>query len=373
MAIGWLHRHPRIVDWALFLIAAVTTIGAAARHGRPAIGVPVALIACLPLLFRRSHPLPTLAVTVAATAGLVAGWGSYNPLAVGIALYTVADQCERRRSLTAAVITLVVLAVPLQAHEGLRWGATVLGQLVGFGAAWLIGDSVRSRRRYLGALEERAERLERERETEAARAVAEEQARIAREVHDVIAHTISVIVVQAAAARDVLAARPERAGEALENIEGAARGALGELRRLLGTVGGDAPLVPQPGLDGLDELVGQVRAAGLDVAVTVEGRQRDLPPALDLSAYRVVQEALTNTLKHAHATRADVELRYLGDALDVEIRDDGTANGAAADSQGRGLLGMRERVTSFGGTLSVGPGSGGGFVVSAHFPLVEAA
>jgi signal transduction histidine kinase len=275
--------------------------------------------------------------------------------------------------LTAAVITLAVLAIPLQAHEGLRWGATVLGQLVGFGAAWLIGDSVRSRRRYLEALEERAERLERERETEAARAVAEEQARIAREVHDVIAHTISVIVVQAAAARDVLAARPERAGEALESIEIAARGALGELRRLLGTVGGDAPLTPQPGLDGLDELVGRVRAAGLDVAVSIEGRQCELPPALDLSAYRVIQEALTNTLRHAHATRVDVSLRYLGDSLAVEIRDDGRANGAGGEGGGRGLIGMRERVTTFGGTLAAGPDPTGGFIVSARFPLVEAA
>jgi signal transduction histidine kinase len=372
MAIDWLHRHPRIVDWALFLIAAATMVGSAAHHRQPAAGVVVALVACLPLLVRRRYPLETLGISVAATAVIVAGWGSYDPLPVGIALYTVADECERRRSLTAAVITLAVLAVPLQAHEGWRWGATVLGQLIGFGAAWLIGDSVRSRRRYLEALEERAERLERQRETEAARAAAEEQARIAREVHDVIAHTISVIVVQAAAARDVLAARPERAGQALENIESAARGALGELRRLLGTVGSGAPLAPQPGLDDLDELVGRVRAAGLDVAVSVEGSRRELPPSLDLSAYRVIQEALTNTLKHAHATRADVALRYQVDTLDVEIRDDGRANGAG-DGEGRGLIGMRERVTTFGGTLAAGPDPAGGFVVLAHFPLSEAA
>ncbi len=326
------------------------------------------------LLVRRRYPLATLAATTVATAtaAIVAVWGAYNPTPVGIALYTVADRCERRRSLAAAVLTLAVLAVPLQAHVSWRSDGKLIGELVGFGAAWLIGDSVRNRRRYTEALEERAERLEREREIEAARAAAEEQARIAREVHDVIAHTISVIVVQAAAARDVLAARPERAGEALANIESTARGALAELRRLLGTSSGEAPFVPQPGLDELDELIRQVRAAGLDVTVTVEGPEGPLPPALDLSAYRVIQEALTNTLKHAHATSADVSLRYHGDALDVRIHDNGTAV-TRAEGQGRGLIGMRERVNAFGGSLAAGPDPAGGFAVAARFPLVEAA
>jgi signal transduction histidine kinase len=366
--VDWLHRHPRAVDWALFLIAAATTVGAAAHHDRRGLGIPIAAVACLPLLARRQHPLPVLAATAAPTVAILAVWSSYTPFPVGVALYTVAERCDRRTSLAAGGATVAVLALPLLAASG-GFQPHVLGEVLGFAAAWLIGDSVRSRRQYLAALEERAERLERERETDAARAVAEEQARIARELHDVIAHTLSVIVVQAAAARDVLASQPERAGEALAAVEAAARGALGELRRLLSTVRGDATFAPQPGLEQLDELVRQVRAAGLEVAITIEGTQSPLPPTLDLSAYRVVQEALTNTLKHAHATHVDVALSYGPAELRVEVRDDGAA-AANGDGDGRGLIGMRERVSAFGGSLAAGPGPSGGYVVSARFPLV---
>jgi signal transduction histidine kinase len=240
--------------------------------------------------------------------------------------------------------------------------------------AWLIGDSVGSRRRYVGALEERAERLERERETNAARAVAEEQARIGRELHDVIAHNLSVMVVQAAAADDVFERRPDRAREALRDIERTGRAALDELRRLLGSVRGDgAAFAPQPGLAMLDDLAGTVRAAGLDVTVSREGAPRPLPAAMDLSAYRVVQEALTNTLKHAHASHARVVVRYLDDEVDLEIADDGVGAGAAASNgTGQGLIGMRERLVLHGGSLVAGPGALGGYVVSARFPFVAA-
>ena len=374
MAVSWLRRHPRVLDWALLLLTLATTVGAAVHHDRRPLGIPIALAACLPLLARRSRPLPTLAVSVAATAAILAVWNSYNPLPVGIALLTVAERCPRRTSLRAAAATLAVLAVPLWSHAG--WGREVhlVTQLIGFGIAWMIGDSIRSNRQHTQALEERAARLERERETEAARAVAEEQARIARELHDVIAHTISVIVVQAAAARDVLRARPERADEALANIEASGRGALGELRRLLGFVRGEASFRPQPGLARLDDLVEQVRATGLEVVLSVEGEPRALPAALDLSAYRVVQEALTNTLKHAQATRADIVLRYGGSDLKLEVRDNGTAagNGNGAGT-GNGIVGMRERVALFGGSLAAGPSRGGGFTVAASLPLVEAA
>jgi signal transduction histidine kinase len=264
------------------------------------------------------------------------------------------------------------VAVPLESRAGFHSGAHLAAGLVGFGVAWAIGDSVRSRRSYHHALEERAERLERERERESARAVAEEQARIGRELHDVIAHSISVIVVQAAAARDVIASRPERAVAALADIETTGRAALGELRHLLAGVRGQAAFAPQPGLDRLDELVAQVRSAGLEVAVTGEGEPRPVPPALDLSAYRVVQEALTNTLKHAHATRADVAVRYGSGELDVEVSDNGTG-GSDGSGTGSGLVGMRERVNLFGGSLSTGPSPGGGFTVSARFPLAGGA
>jgi signal transduction histidine kinase len=185
----------------------------------------------------------------------------------------------------------------------------------------------------------------------------------------VIAHNVSVMVVQASAANDVFDTRPDRVREALHAIERSGRDALAELRRLLGSVRGEGPdYAPQPGLDRLDALVAQVRGAGLSVAVVVDGNRRDLPAGVDLSAYRIVQEALTNTLRHARATSAEVTLRYGADELDVEIRDDGvsTGNGGGA---GRGLIGMRERVAAYGGSLTAGPMAGGGFDVSARFPL----
>ncbi len=364
---GWLHRHPRVVDWILVLIALATTVGAAARHGRPEAGVPLALVASLALLARRDHPLPVLAVEVAATALVLGFWGINNPWPVGVALYTVAERCERRVSLTAAGLTVVALVLPY-GHAS-HWGRDTPFRLLTLAVAWLVGDSLGVRRRYVSALEERAERLERERAAEAARAAAEEQARIARELHDVLAHNVSVMVVQAAAANDVFDARPEEARAALENIEATGRAALAELRRLLGVVrDGGAGYAPQPSLERLDELVDQVRAAGLRLSVTIEGEPRPLPAGLDLAAYRVVQEALTNTLKHARARSAEIRLRFGPDCLDVDVRDDG-AGAANGDGGGSGLIGMRERVAVYGGKLTAAPSPGGGFAVSASFPL----
>jgi signal transduction histidine kinase len=365
---GWLHRHPRFVDWALVVIALASTGGAASRHDRPELGVTLGVLASLSLLARRRQPLAVLAVTTAATAATLAVWGYDNPFPVGVALYTVADQCERRVSLGAGVIAAAVLAFP---YAGTNWRHDLLFRPIVLAIAWIAGDSMGVRRRYIAALEERAERLERERAAEAARARAEEQARIARELHDVLAHNVSVMVVQAAAANDVFESRPDRARAALESIEATGRAALAELRRLLGVVRGDgAGYAPQPSLDRLDELVDQVRSAGLRVAVTVEGEPRPLPAGVDLSAYRVVQEALTNTLKHAHATQAEVTLRFGADGLDIDVRDDGAGNGnAGGGTGGNGLIGMRERVAVFGGSLTAGPAAGGGFAVSARFPF----
>jgi signal transduction histidine kinase len=371
MLINWLQRHPRITDWGLFLVALASAGGAAFHHERRALGFSLALLACVPLLFRRQRPLLVLALSTAATALIVAVWGLYNPIPVGLALFTVASQCDRRRSLVAGGASILVLAIELLATLDALNPLPIVGRLLGFGVAWLIGDSVGTRRRYVDALEERAERLERERAAEAARAVAEEQARIARELHDVIAHNVSVMVVQAAAANDVFVTRPDRAREALRAIERTGRSALDELRRLLGGGPGDAPYAPQPGIEDLDGLFERVRAAGLRVVVAVEGEQRALPPAVELSAYRVVQEALTNTLKHAHATQADVRVRYAEDELDVLIHDDGVGLGASAtvNGSGRGLVGMRERLALLGGSLAAGPADGGGYTVSARFPL----
>jgi signal transduction histidine kinase len=220
-------------------------------------------------------------------------------------------------------------------------------------------------------IEEKADRLERERESESRRSAAEAQARIARELHDVIAHALSVIVVQAGAADDAFDLDPARAREPVRAIDAAARSALADLRRVLGVLHEQAEYEPQPGLAQVDRLLRQVRATGLDVAFEVQGATRPLPAAVDLSAYRIVQEALTNTLRHARAEHVRVRIRY-GSRLELEVRDDGSgpANGGGP---GRGLVGMRERVALLGGSLATGPAPGGGYRVAAEIPIEPAA
>jgi signal transduction histidine kinase len=368
MLVLWLQRHPRLVDWALLLAALAATAGAAGRDSHPTIGIALSVVACLPLLARRRHPLVVLTVASAVLIVQIAAIGLFAPLPTGIALFTVADRLERRDSLLAGVGTLVAITPPLWANAGWTHVPNLVGPLLGCAVAWLAGDSIGTRRRYIGALEERAERLEREREAEAARAVAEEQTRIARELHDVIAHTLSVIVVQAAAARDVFASRPESVREALQAIERSGRGALQELRGLLGSVRGEeVSFSPPPRLADLGRLVEELRQSGLPVSLTVEGRPAALPEAVDRSAYRVVQEALTNTLKHAQAGQARVALRWQEDALEVEISDDGIGD-TGMNGIGHGIVGMRERLALLGGSLMAGPATEGGFRVLARFP-----
>src|SRR5262249_6581449 len=228
-------------------------------------------------------------------------------------------------------------------------------------AAWLLGAYVRTRREYLRAVEERAAQLEREQEANARRAAAEEQARIAREVHDVVAHNLSVIIVQATAADEVFASDPADAQRAVRTIGSTARRALDELRYVLGASGQQPRLARQPTLGRLEALLGQVRAAGLEVELELVGEQRELPPALELSAYRIVQEALTNTLRHAAARHATVTLRFDPEALGVDVLDDGSGPPSAGGGDGRGPIGMRARLTTFGGQLEAGPDNGGGF------------
>jgi len=231
--------------------------------------------------------------------------------------------------------------------------------------SWALGEAARNRR---AAIHE-----------ESRRAVGDEQARIARELHDVIAHSVSVIVVQASAAEDVFDTRPDQARAALRSIEEAGRDALRELRRLLGGVAPDAhddldPTHPQPGLARLDELAEPLRVGGLEVVVRREGELPEMPAGVDLSAYRIVQEALTNTLRHARATRAEVTVLYGDGAVEVEVRDDGRGPpaGEANGARGRGLVGMRERAALLGGTFEAGPLPGGGYRVHARLPLEAA-
>jgi signal transduction histidine kinase len=367
-------------DLALaLLLGAAVLQGASDEQGLKEPGwavIALVELTVLPLALRRSRPVAVLAITlVAAIAGdlLFVGFQIPGPV---IALYTVAAHRERSVAVAAAAVTAVLLVIPAVAGGGVTEPSFVAAVYALFAAAWALGDNLRTRRAYLAELEARAKRLQREQEESARRAVAEEQARIARELHDVISHNVSVMVVQAAAGGDVFATRPDRAREALGSIESTGREALVELRRLLGVVrpAGEeevAGLAPQPGLARLPELIEQVTAAGLRVELTVAGRPRDLPAAVDLSAYRIVQEALTNTLKHARASRADVTLSYGDTSLELEVVDDGPGTDAAG--RGRGIIGMRERAALCGGELSTGPRATGGFGVRVAMPLGDGA
>jgi signal transduction histidine kinase len=251
-------------------------------------------------------------------------------------------------------------------------GSYVFITLFGCGA-WFAGYAIGHRSRQTQALRERALRLEQDRAEEAVRAVAEERARIARELHDVIAHSVSVMVVQTAGVRRLLAPEQERERQALETVEQTGRQALAEMRRLLGVLrrADDRPqLAPQPGLSGIEQLLEQVRKAGLPVDLQVEGQPVELPPGIDLAAFRIVQEALTNTLRHAGPAKAHVRVRYDPSELELSVTNDGKpyANG---DEGGYGLVGMRERVALYGGKIEAGPVDGG-YRVSARLPLETA-
>jgi signal transduction histidine kinase len=259
----------------------------------------------------------------------------------------------------------------------LVWLGELLTTWLAFGVAWLLGDLMRARTAALAELRVRAAELEAERGENERLAVQAERARIARELHDAVAHNVSVMVVQAAAARRTLetgSGSGPAAGEALAAIETTGRATLTDMRRMVGALRpaeGEA-YEPAPSLASLDALVDRVRRAGITVEVVVDGEPHELPQGVDLSAYRVIQEALTNTLRHAHAASARVRLHYAPDALEVEVTDDGRGAAAALLEEphhGYGLLGMRERVGMLGGEVAAGPRAGGGFEVRARLPL----
>ena len=344
------------------------------------------LATTLPLVWRRRHPLAVALVTGMATAAY--GFAHYPDLAMPIAIggvvgmYSVAAWGGRRAALlaggVAAVVVVVVMTLP-RADADVVDAAFVSLSLAG---AWVLGDRARVQRALTAELQERAARLERDRAEDARRAVAFERARIARELHDVVAHHVSMMVVQAEAGPVAAERDPARAAGAFEAIAATGRQALVEMRRLLGVLrddGDQAPSrAPQPGLGQVPALIEQVGRAGLRVELVVEGTSAALPPGIDLSAYRIVQEALTNVMTHSGAGRARVLVRYGADDLELRISDDGgsessekgseSASGRQATdsdrqdrrSAGRGLLGMRERVALFGGELTAGPGPAGG-------------
>ena len=243
---------------------------------------------------------------------------------------------------------------------------------VQFALGWLVGFALRERAEQTELAQERATRAERDREAAARVAVAEERGRIARELHDVVAHAVSVMVLQVGAVRHRMPESDTEDRETLRNVEQAGRTALAEMRRLLNAMRRDddqLELVPHPGLDDLDTLVDDVRAAGLPVRLQVHGEPFALPPALDLSAYRIVQEGLTNALKHAHASQAEVEVSYVADELRLEVRDDGRGGPSVDGGLGHGLVGVRERVKIYGGDMTAGAAAAGGFALRARLPL----
>ena len=350
--------------------------------GAPLWFAPAVALAVLPLLGRRQFPFaaPAAVWLVAGAISFVDGSLAANHVSVfaaGMAasflLGNVPDPVPRRIGLAVVLggITLVVYNDPAQSP-----GEFVLIPAL-FAIAWLVGFALRERMVQAQAAEDRAEHAEGEREENARRAVFEERVRIARELHDVIAHHVSMMGVQAGAGRLVIDRDPEQAKAALAAIELSSRHAVQELYRLLGFLrqaGDPDPLASQPGLGQLASLAAGMSNADLSVEVRVEGEQRPLPATVDVSAYRIVQEALTNTLKHARASRADVHLRYWPGELEVEIIDDGRKNGGpAAASGGLGLIGMRERAALHGGQLSAGPAAGGGFAVRVKLPTPEGA
>ena len=381
----WRGLTPLAGDLLLTLAVTALSLGALfGPHDRPRVpitwpAIALTLLGTLPLVVRRRRPLAVLAVVeVAEALYLATGPLNGGGLGLAVALYTAATRTERRTSLRIAGLiaglnTLVLLVGAALGRAGSAPSLFVVTALVV--GSWSLGENVRTRRAYLAQLEERARRLELEREENARRAVQEERARIARELHDVVAHHVSAIAVQAGAAAEIAERNPPRAREALHFIQETSRHALAEMRALLSVLrSGDevgAERGPQPSLAQVEWLVSQSRAAGLPVTLQVEGAVRPLPEALDVSAYRIVQEALTNSLKHAGPAQARVLVRYAAEALELEISDDGrgpprSPNGASA---GRGLIGMRERAALFGGELVAGPAQGQGFRVRAHLPL----
>lgn len=377
-------RAADLADWLVPLLLLVSslweiwagTVFSPGIAGPRGLETAAAVLYCGGLLLRRRAPLVALALVLAGGAAQVpyvspSGQTSLEGfLALLLAVYSVGAHTPRRAGVAAVAAANGVIfvgdAVTHSSNPGQDAGLYVL-----LAALWLFGDALRRHRLRTAQLEDRASELDRRRGQEAQAAAADERARIARELHDVVAHSLSVMVVQTGAARQILTAEPDVARRQLLSAENTGRQALAEMRRLLGIVrrdDGPLTLAPQPSLAHVDLLVEQVREAGLDVRLRVEGERRQLAPGVDLAAYRIVQEALTNTVKHAGPACAVVLVRYGRDEVEIEVSDDGRgahANGSA----GHGLVGMRERVALYGGALSAGAGASGGYRVHAMLPL----
>ena len=347
-------------------------------HTLDEFGIALVMAQTAPLAWRRRAPVAVLSIITGALFlfSILGYFRSFAAFGFLIALYTVAAHRDRGISIPAGIAAGgVILLILLLGPEPLEPDALIATCLI-VGSAWFIGDAHRVRRGEFVQLEDRATRLERERGELAREAAAAERRVIARELHDVVAHNVSVIVAQASAAQRVSGTHPHEAIATLGGIERAGREALVEMRRLMGFLRTErrrsGGRTPQPGLDDLEALVIQAREAGVPIELRIEGVPQQLPPGLDLSAYRIVQEAVTNVLKHAGPATVRVTIRYLSSSIELTIDDDGSGADDLPTDVLRpryGHLGMRERVALFGGTLTVGPRPVGGYRVAASLPL----
>jgi len=387
--------------WFELLIALMAVAGmlelAVGRNspGAPAtslwFSVPAVAVLVLPLLASRRFPFAAPTAYWLMAAGLTFVDGLLIPFigslgVVGLATaFLLGNLRDQRQAGIGLAIVLGCIVIVVSNIPGQQSASDLIFIPLRFVVAWVAGYALRERAEQAEAAEMRASLAEREREAAEMRAtlaerereaaariaVAEERARIARELHDIVAHAVSVMVLQVGAVRHNLPQTHEEDRDALGHVELAGRTALAEMRRLLGAMrrdGDGVELEPQPGLDGLDSLVEDVGRTGLPVRLHVDGDPFPLPRAIDLSAYRIVQEGLTNTLKHARASQADVTVRYRPDELEVEVADDG-AGAATSDGLGHGLVGMRERVKIYGGVMNAGTAPEGGFILRARLPL----
>jgi signal transduction histidine kinase len=373
----WLRAHPQVSDSLLAGFLLLIGLRVFRFETSFALAVPIVIVMTGALVFRRRYPVAVFAVVAGAA---FVQWLADVPLgppdlAILVALYTVAAYGrDRQVALAAGAVTVggVMLAVGRWHPERLL--PSMIVPLAVTAVALAFGDDRRTRREYFAGLEERTERLERERDALAALAASTERSRIARELHDVIAHSLSVMVAQADGASYTVDADPTRARRAMATVADTGRTALTEMRRMLGVLrptSASGELKPQPGMDELPELLANVRGAGLPVSLVVDGTPTPLPTGMELAAYRIVQEALTNTLKHSGpGASAEVALRYDEHRLTVEVVDDGAGiRKPGDDAAGQGLTGMRERAVMYGGTLRAERRAPGGFSVTAEFPL----
>lgn len=353
----------------LFLASAFTTESRDPRE-------PLAyLLLVLPLAFRRISPFGALLavsfLTVATSRDLSAPW--IQVAAVALASFTTGDSGgDRVRSALGVIAVAGLMSIGFLAQDAQAFESLVLPFVIVV-PAWLLGDVVRTRRVEAERRAEAGARAIRETEERLRAAAAEERRHMARELHDVVAHGVSVMLIQAGAARQVIHTAPDRATDSILTVESTGREVMAELRRLLGVLNDDGEatgLAPQPGIDQLGPLVDRVRQAGLPAELEIDGTPRALPTSLDVTAYRIVQEALTNALRYARRARTLVHVVYDDEVLRLEILDDGPAGDAAgSDGTGRGLVGMQERATIVGGRLEAGPRLGGGYAVRAWLPM----